>query len=291
MLSFNDITIVNIDGRVSDYSLTINALIHSQKQLPGAKALLLTPHRPPNLPSNIEHRLIPSLGYWEYSVFAIYLLHNYIDTEYALIVQDDGWVLNGAFWRDEYFEYDFIGAPTHLARIHDSGKIHFSRQYEWAHLLPKHQSDVEILMNGGFSLRSKKLLSAPSKLNLPFTLGSIGLQPTANGGQMVSFTDDHLEDVQICFNMRKQFEQSLGVKFAPIELARQFAFEHLNPVVHDQLNLLSVLGHHSKLRKLVSLEPLTVEFQVSEQVVSQIVGESQIAAVFQRLGYKLTFRK
>lgn len=68
----------------------------------------------------------------EYSGFLIKKLNKYFDTSHVLIIQHDGYVINGDCWKDEYLEYDYIGAP-------------------W--LYPDNRN----VGNGGFSLRSKKL--------------------------------------------------------------------------------------------------------------------------------------
>lgn len=60
-------------------------------------------------------------------------LNKYIETSYVLIIQYDGFILNPDAWTDEFLEYDYIGAPW------------------W------YTDDCNV-GNGGFSLRSKKLL-------------------------------------------------------------------------------------------------------------------------------------
>ncbi len=56
-----------------------------------------------------------------------------INTSHFLVVQWDGWVINGEAWRSEFLEYDYIGAPW------------------WWH------PDDHKVGNGGFSLRSTRL--------------------------------------------------------------------------------------------------------------------------------------
>ena len=71
----------------------------------------------------------------EYSHFMIKELYKYFDTDYVLVIQADGYVLNGKSWMLEFLHYDYIGAP-------------------WLY------SDGKNVGNGGFSLRSKKLQHA-----------------------------------------------------------------------------------------------------------------------------------
>jgi hypothetical protein len=73
-----------------------------------------------------------------YSKFIINNLINYIDTDYCLIIQYDGYVLNPSAWDYRFLDYDYIGAPW------------------WD----------RVVGNGGFSLRSKKFLEATSKLGI-----------------------------------------------------------------------------------------------------------------------------
>lgn len=71
----------------------------------------------------------------EYSEFVIKKLNYFFQTEYVLVCQHDGYVLNGDCWDEEFLKYDYIGAP-------------------WLYV------DGKNVGNGGFSLRSKKLQHA-----------------------------------------------------------------------------------------------------------------------------------
>jgi hypothetical protein len=69
-----------------------------------------------------------------YSKFMLQELHKYIQTEFVLVVQWDGWVINANAWQPQFLDYDYIGAV-------------------W----PWHPEGLRV-GNGGFSLRSKQLL-------------------------------------------------------------------------------------------------------------------------------------
>jgi hypothetical protein len=69
----------------------------------------------------------------EYSTFVVRELYKYVDTEYLLIFQNDGFILNPFGWRKEFWEYDYIGAPWLYYDEHNVG-------------------------NGGFSLRTRRLM-------------------------------------------------------------------------------------------------------------------------------------
>lgn len=140
--------------------------------------------------------LQPKLGSSDgYSRFMLYELTKYIHTPYALVVQHDGYVKNPEMWSDDFLMYDYIGAPW-------PPETHFNPQGR------------EIRVgNGGFSLRSKRLLEAFRELDLPFTDNGTGF---------------FHEDGQICNYHRQELEE-WGIKFAPVELAARFSTELLVP--------------------------------------------------------------
>ena len=45
-----------------------------------------------------------SIDTWNYKI--IYELHNYVDTDYAMLIHADGHPINPASWRDEFLNYD-----------------------------------------------------------------------------------------------------------------------------------------------------------------------------------------
>jgi hypothetical protein len=83
-----------------------------------------------------------------YSRFCIRDLNKYIESEFCLIFQDDGFILNPDLWDDCFYEYDYIGAPWPL-------------YIGW----PQEGKQVG---NGGFSLRSKKFLEISSNLPVSY---------------------------------------------------------------------------------------------------------------------------
>lgn len=118
-------------------------------------------------------------GHQGYSDFCINKMPDYIHTSHALIIHSDGYILKPEAWRDEWLEYDYIGAP-----------------WEWI-------KDEYNIGNGGFNLRSKRLMDAVRML-----------QPKVT----------HPEDSVICRELRPQLEQ-MGIKFAPLEVCRKFSIE------------------------------------------------------------------
>ncbi len=116
----------------------------------------------------------------DYSRFMIKRLTEFVSTDFVLNIQWDGYVLNWKAWRDEFLQYDFVGATWNY---HDGMNVG----------------------NGGFSLRSKKLL------NILATDDAI--------------TETTPEDHQICRRYRPYLEEKYGIKFAPAEVADKFSIE------------------------------------------------------------------
>ena len=129
----NAITLVAVDCAYAQ--LAAAALARSAALLPVARVLLLTD-------AAITHdgveviTIAPIRSRAAYSHFIVKELADYIATDYALVIQWDGFVIDGGMWADEFWNYDYIGA-------------------KWPHVA----GDFRV-GNGGFSLRSKRLLDA-----------------------------------------------------------------------------------------------------------------------------------
>jgi hypothetical protein len=285
-MKFDHITIVHIDGRERDYKNGQRVVLKSMKELPGSKGLLLTPNRPVNLHIDIEYKEIPKLGYHEYSLFVIYALHQFINTEFAIIVQEDGWILNGEAWMDEFTNYDFIGAPIHLARVTgENGESSVYQGFGWTQFSNNKKFKVENVFNGGFSLRSKKFLEAPARLGIPYTIPApIGL---GKFPKLFVWEDEgNQEDVQISLYMR-DFLAKVGIKFPTVDIAKYFSFEHLTPIIHESMDLNKVLGHHAYLRSLYNEN--TIRYPITFREVNGIYGEDRVIDIFSKRGYSFSF--
>ena len=144
----------------------------------------------------------------DYSVFAVRDLKNYIDTEFAMCVQRDGYPLNIAAWKDNFLKYDYIGAP-------------------WLWVPVGHRSlncpTGRCVGNGGFSIRSKKIMEEAS--NYAHLL-QVSRDKASLKHKIADTEDKENEDVFICRTIGKQL-QSVGIKFAPAELAHFFSVENM----------------------------------------------------------------
>jgi Protein of unknown function (DUF5672) len=105
-----------------------------------------------------------------------------VKTEFVLIIQNDGYILNPHLWDKNFLNYDYIGAP-------------------WHHV----EKIPNKVGNGGFCLRSLKLMKAVSKLGY-----------NAYNG---------IEEDWYVSNNQYNYLTNLGLKFAPVEVAEKFSLE------------------------------------------------------------------
>jgi hypothetical protein len=202
----------------SDVALeaTMQAMEHCVEQVDFRDAILLSSRPLPRRPKHdIRHETIPPLNSREaYSRFVLTDLASHISTDFALIVQWDGFIIDPSAWTDTFLEYDYIGAP-------------------WLNQ-PANLS----VGNGGFSLRSKRLLAA---------------------GSEAWFEVTHPEDLCICRQNRGRLED-LGIRIADLGLARLFSREREQIAarhfgVHGVFALAEIMEEKEFISFLLSIEP------------------------------------
>lgn len=157
-----------------------------------------------DLPDITLHPVPPLQGIEGYNRFMLSGLASHVTTSHALVVQWDGFVCCPEYWDASFLDWDYIGAPWYHGGSHGS------------------------VGNGGFSLRSKKLLAALETLNHPAN------EP---------------EDMAICVTLRPMLEAKFGIRFAPLEVAQRFACEYgpYRPSFgfHGMHNFAHVMSHHA----------------------------------------------
>ena len=156
MLNLKNVTLIALTS--IKLEKTIKALEQSCRGINFGSVKLVSDERPENLPDFIKHEVCPKMSNideWNYG--AIYELPKHVDTEFAMLIHDDGFVVNPESWKEEFLEYDYIGAPYPLPQDNFSYR------------------DIKgdlIRVGNSVSLRSKRLLDLPIKLNLePITKG------------------------------------------------------------------------------------------------------------------------
>ena len=192
MINLDNVTLISMTS--VDINNTVKALEYSCKDISFACVKLVTDFRG-DISTNINICSIDRMNNIDdYSYNMVYKLHEYIDTDFALIIQSDGYVINPNKWISDFLEYDYIGAPWGIPIDNFSMRDPFG--------------NIIRVGNGGFSLRSKKLLSLPSRLNLEWK----------------SYYGYYNEDGFFTCHNRHLFEKE-GCKFAPIEIASLFSQE------------------------------------------------------------------
>jgi len=200
-LRLPQVTLCAVDARSP--GLALQSLQRSMAQVEFGRAVLFThAWQPPQPLPGVEIVDIgPIRSGAEYSHFVLRGLPAHVTTSHVLVTQWDGFVVDARAWRDEFLACDYIGAP-------------------WPD-----QPAACAVGNGGFSLRSRKLLQA---------------------GLDAHIAQEHPEDLMLCREYRAWLEQHHGVRFASLELARAFAFENAAAPVpvfgfHGPYNLPQVL--------------------------------------------------
>ncbi len=151
-----------------------------------------------------------------YSRFCLRDMPSLIQAPYVLVIQWDGFVANPSVWDDTFLTYDYIGAPWH-----PDGMVG----------------------NGGFSLRSRRLLDA---------LVDVPLLP------------DRPEDWLIGRYARAALEMQHRVRFSPTTVASRFSYEAI-PVRHPTFGFHGLFNMHRHLEDAELLDFVS-RLNDSEQV-------------------------
>ena len=210
-LKLPDITLLSATSTEMDQA-QISMKISLQNIEFGAAKLLCTSAPKQKYP-DIEYVSIPPLNSVDdYNEIIFQDLHKYFETSHCLIVQSDSFVVNSSLWKEEFLQFDYIGAPwSNKIQINPNLVLHLEKN---------------TVGNGGFSLRSHKLAKTTAKIDfnsLKFPLKS--------------------EDIIICHYLYKEMLNN-GIRFAPPELAAKFSMENVNHLHGQDVN--SVFGFHGK---------------------------------------------
>jgi hypothetical protein len=139
-----------------------------------------------------------------YSRFCIENLSEVVSGTHALVVQNDGYILHPDLWDPVWLQYDYIGAPWPLQLVGGDKRKRVG--------------------NGGFSLRSRRLLQECRNLE---------------------YQEGVAEDVQICQTQRHTL-LFRDVVFAPVSVAGRFSVEWGNPA-HPTFGFHGVTGRDGRL--------------------------------------------
>ena len=183
-LELGSVTLCAIDCAAP--ALAMRALKRSMSQCRFGAVKLFTSK--PCADDDVETVFIDHIaGIEGYSRFVMKSLYQHIGTQFALVTQWDGYVVNPRAWTDAFLDYDYIGAKWTEENVRRDG-------FPAGHNVG----------NGGFSLRSDFYLGAGGDPHLEKT---------------------HPEDTHLCGTYRPYLEGTCGIKYATAEVADRFSFE------------------------------------------------------------------
>jgi len=170
----------------------------------------------------------------DYSAFAIKGVVPVLETEFVLMIHWDGYVIDGSRWSDDFLSFDYIGAPWPFETKYPVG-------------------------NGGFSIRSRRLLQLMANSNLQYF---------------------HPEDMVICKVYRESLEK-LGIRFADLDTAFRFSVEHGDPPgptlgFHGMFNLWRFLPPNELGPLLDLLSPAQIQSDTMTKLLIRYLGLNRL---------------
>lgn len=233
MLNLSSVTLLCVETR--DPKLAEWAIERCLQGVQFAKVILFTDlERIDTRQPGIEYVQAPVINNTnDYSLFLLQEIEPYVQTSHALVIQWDSFITHPQLWREEFLQYDYIG-PV------------------WPH----HPETA--VGNGGFSLRSKRLLQAI---------------------QQPGFLYKHPEDYCIVAD-NQEFLKRHGIQIAPKEIAEQFAVErtcwHEAFGFHGFFNFARVLDDASLKRFLVMLPTSYLGGLDSYDLVTHLIEQNRM---------------
>lgn len=148
----------------------------------------------------------------DYSRFMLKEMSNYVNTDYVITIHEDGYIINPKAWDNDFLNYDYIGA-------------------KWWY------KDGMNVGNGGFSLRSKRLLEAIKVLD--------------DEGFIRRY---HPEDHVTCRDLHNVLVSNFGIYFAPNHIADRFSIEAWGGN-REYINSLGFHGEHINFANFDGVPP------------------------------------
>ncbi len=234
VLDLPDVTLCCVDTRSVPQALY--ALRQCMAQARFGRVLFLGPKpdasegRPPE---GVDWITIPTLtGIQDYNRIMLHELAAHIRTSHVLIVQWDGFITHPELWRPDFLSVDYIGPPWY------------------------HGGHPGLVGNGGFSLRSKRLLD---------TLATLPDLDT-----------NEPEDMVICVQRRDELEREHGIRFAPLEMAQDFGYEYgpCRPSFgfHGMLNFAHVFDERELSEWLASAPAEIIVHKHARKLVKSLIA-------------------
>ncbi len=198
MKSLPNVTLISYDNSASP-AKTLRALQYSAREIEFAEVILVCA-RIPNGVNGTTIQTVHEKGYRAAMIWEVAGVRNYVQTDYALSIHHDGYVINPQAWDDDWLKYDFIGAPwPGLPHDRHPGKAEFP---------------LGRVGNTGFCLKSKAFMQATWELRDIFK----------SAAAIDTYGQRYAGDTFYCQHQRPALEQR-GMIYAPVEVAAAFSWE------------------------------------------------------------------
>jgi hypothetical protein len=161
------------------------------------------------------YKLPEPFGIMQYSEFVTKELNNFIETDYCMTVQYDGFAVNKERWNDNFLNFDFLGTP--VSPLHDPMYISLTRiETDLVDINDVIKKSEWKTGGGGFNIKSKKFLEVCSK-----------------DEEIRAFADDSTrddyawwcDDMTLNFIHDKKLKEEYGLKYADLSTCLNFGSE------------------------------------------------------------------
>lgn len=209
MLNLPDVTLVCVTSVKIDQN--VKALKYSMEGIKYGDVKFISDICPEDLPKNAKYVKCDNLSYDGFSEYTFLKLWKDVETTHCLLVHHDGFVVRPDLWSDEFLNFDYIGAPW---------------VYSETSYITDYSEHVDV-GNGGFCLRTKRMLELPTQLGLKLE-------------HRQGFYND---DGNFCVYHRKTFLEN-GIRYAPKEIAAKFSTEIAIPGLSQESFGFHSFVHH-----------------------------------------------
>jgi len=217
MLNLKNVTLFLADGRSDElsYRQSLFAINECTSKADFAKVEFLSGYQHGD--TKYGYRKMPPFDIHDYSNLLSKGLHEYVQSDFVLVIQHDGFILNTQNWDNRFFDYDYIGAP-------------------WS--VESTQRPECRVGNGGFSLRSKRLIDMCDQVYNGVKKQPVKSHTTVKRIDRVAISPEaHVsgnEDWHLCLIDKPVFERH-GIKYAPLDVASKFSMEAHLPDCDNEL--------------------------------------------------------
>lgn len=123
MIDLPNVTLMCLNG--VNPTLGAKALVYSMKHINFSRSILFSHQPPENLADELFEKIefipIKKLNHRETSWFMLSQIQQHIKTDFCLSIHDDGFVTNPHLWKDNFLDYDYIGAPWVSGHVGNGG--------------------------------------------------------------------------------------------------------------------------------------------------------------------------